>query len=393
MHLTEGGPPFWLEPELSRYLAVSVRFHRGKRERHIVDEHDETLMSVVHSVAGESFPDFEHTPPDAVSDGPESPSEYDGSAGMAYTVVEMTTQLAMPRKSHWEPCEPSNHVIGPTLTRCIDGLIQVVDAYRFAEKLSMPSPARERLGPGIVAATRAADPAQGGWDTSPEYIINSFALQGSNHFIIGTQTRETLPKMGSYLAMVPLGHPVIALAHLQAELNNAMFHDGNFRAVLMFAHSASEVLMDIALMAMLFEEGRTADEAIASFAKPLKSRILTEYHDRLGGAWTPRGSNAVAVWLREVLLVRHRVAHAGYLPQYEEARLAREAHFSLGQHLRDRLAARAKRYPFTAGLLVRSGGFERRGIRTKAAEAAVRAGDDRLEEFVSWRNDLIRLRA
>jgi hypothetical protein len=54
---------------------------------------------------------------------------------------------------------------------------------------------------------------------------------------------------------------------------------------------------------------------------------------------------------------------------------------------------RAKQYPFTAGLLVRSGGFERRGIRTKAAEAAVRSETDRLEEFVLWRNELIRLRA
>jgi len=350
-------------------------------------------MSVVQSATGESFPDFENTQSDSGSENPETRSEYDDLADMAYTVVEMTTQLAMPRESHWDACEPDDYIMGPTLTRCIDGLIQVVDAYRFAENISIPSPARERLGPGVVAATRAADPDQGSWDKPAIYVINFFATQGQGAFIVGTHTPETLKEMSRYIEFASFGHPAIALGHLQAEMNNAMFHDGNFRAVLMFAHSASEIMMDTALMAMLFEENKTAGEASASFARPLKTRILTEYHDRLGGSWTPQGSNSVAVWLRDVLLVRHRVAHAGYSPRYEEARVAREAHFSLGQHLRDRLAAQAKQYPFTAGLLVTGGGFERRGNRTKAAEAAISAGIDRLEEFVSWRNDLIQLRA
>jgi hypothetical protein len=350
-------------------------------------------MSVVHSVTGESFPDFERVQPDPDPGTPQTPSEYDDSTGMGYTVVEMTTQVAMPVDSHWEACEPNNYVMGPTLTRCIDHLIEIVEAYRFTQKISIPSPSRERLGPGIVAATRAADPDQGGWDVPATYVLNTFAMQGSGRFIAGTHTPETLPQMSEYMRLASLGHPVVALGNLQSELDNAMFHDGNFRAVLMFAHSASEILLDTALMAMLFEEGKTAEETVVSFGKPLKSRILTEYHDRLGGSWAPQGSNTVAVWLRDVLLVRHRVAHAAYAPHYEEARVAREAHFSLGQHLRDRLAAKAKQYPFTAGLLVTSGGFERRGIRTKAAEAAVRVHDDRVGEFVSWRNDVISLRA
>jgi hypothetical protein len=393
MHLREGDPPFWLDPRFSESLAVSIRFHRGERDKHVVDEHDELLTSVIQSVTGDSFPDWNNAPSDSIADLPDNSPEYDRSGGMVYTVVEMTTQLAFPEKSHWEACEPNDSIMGPTLTRCIDGLMQVIDAYRFAGKIAMPSPARERLGPGIVAATRAADPEQGSWDEPASYVINFFATQGARHFIVGAQTPETLPEMSRYLALASLGHPAVALGNVQAELNNAMFHDGNFRAVLMFAHSASEILMDTALMGMLFEEGRTAEEAVSSFARPLKTRILTEYHVRLGGAWDPSGSSAVAAWLRDLLLVRHRVAHAGYLPHYEEARVAREAHFSLGHHLRDQLAARAKKYPFTAGLLVRGGGFERRGIKTKAVEAAVRAETERLEEFVFWRNELIQLRA
>ncbi len=387
MHLAEGKPPFWLDPRLSELVAVSVRFHRGRRDRHILREHDQMLMSVVRSITGESFPE-----PDSFADQPERSPEDEEPSGMSCTVVEMTTQLAVPRKGYFEACEPGGGVLGPTLTRCIDGLIQVIDAYRFAEKVSMPSPARERLGPGIVAATRAADPAQGGWDAPAEYWINAFGAHGFG-FVVGTQTPQTFQTMARFLGQASLGDPLHPYLYLQAELENAMFHDGNFRAVLMFAHSASEVLMDIALTAMLFEEGRTPEEAVSSFATPLKTRILTEYHNRLGGAWGSKGSNTVAVWLRDVLLVRHRVAHAGYSPHYEEAEAAHRAYFSLGQHLRDRLAARAKRYPFTAGLLVRSGGFERRDIRTKAAQTAVQIADERLIEFVAWRNNLIQLRA
>ncbi|HEY6315851.1 MAG TPA: hypothetical protein VIY52_34290 [Streptosporangiaceae bacterium] len=388
MHLKEGESPYWLRPELSNFLVVSIRFHRGRRERDIAVEHIDTLTSVVRSVTGESL--------QGLSQATAEESENQGNeelTGMEYTIVEMTTQVAMPVESRWEACEANDYIMGPTLTRCIDGLIQVVDAYLSVEKISIPSPARERLGPAILAATRPADPDQGSWDAPAQFVINHFATQSGQHFTVGTQTSDTFRKMTDYLALSQAGHPSLALGNLQRELNNALFHTGSFRAVLMFAHSASEMLLDTALMAILFEEGKTAQEAVASFGKPLKTRMLTEYHDRLGGAWTPHGSNAVAAWLRDVLLVRHRVVHAGYVPHYEEARVAREAHFSLGNHLRDRLAARARRYPFTTGMLVTRGGFERRGIRTRAADAADRSVTDRLEEFVAWRNDLIRLRA
>jgi hypothetical protein len=392
MHLAEGQLPFWLDSALSGVLAVSIRFHRGKRDRNIIEELDEKLMSVVRPVTGESFPDFDRIQPDVVSASPERSPEYD-SSGIAYAVIEMTTQVAIPRKEYFEACEPSQDVMGPTLTRCIDGLIKIVDAYRFTQEVFIPGAARERLGPWIVAATRAADPDQGGWDHPAVHVLNTFATPGAGHFISGTQTPETLGEMGNQLRLEYLGHPSVAIGHMQKALDSSLFYDGNFRAVLMFAHSSSEIMMDLALMAMLFEEGKSAAEAASRFATPLKTRILTEYHNRLGGSWSPKGSGAVAAWIRDVLVIRHRVAHAGYLPLYEEARIARKAHYDLGLHLRDRLATRAKQYPFTAGQLVTQAGFERRGIRTKAAEAAVSVGSERLAEFVLWRNDLIKLRA
>ena len=146
-------------------------------------------------------------------------------------------------------------------------------------------------------------------------------------------------------------------------------------------------------MGMQYEEGLAPEDAVTYFAKPLKTRLLNEYHDRLGGAWNSQGSTEVAVWLRDVRRVRNLVAHAGYLPHQEEADKARKSYVSLGRHLRNRLAVRVKDYPFTSGLLVTQGGFERRDIRSKAAQDAVRAASDGLDEFLGWRDRLIELRA
>jgi hypothetical protein len=175
----------------------------------------------------------------------------------------------------------------------------------------IPSPARERVGPDIIAVTRPADPDQGSWDTSSQYIFNSFAayIQPS---LIGKHTDTTMATMGQHLMFESIGHPMVALMRLRAELESAFYHDGNFLSTAIFAHSASEVMLDLALMGMLFEEGRTAEGSVAWFNKPLKTRVLNEYHERLGGLWGSKGAGSVAVWIRDTLLLRHRVVHAGY---------------------------------------------------------------------------------
>ena len=90
-----------------------------------------------------------------------------------------------------------------------------------------------------MGATRAAHPAQGGWDAPGAYVINTYATQGARHFIVGTHGPNTLKKMSEYVALATRKHPSIAMSHLQAELDNALF-DGNFRATLMLAYTASE---------------------------------------------------------------------------------------------------------------------------------------------------------
>jgi hypothetical protein len=390
LHLKEGSPTIWLDPSFHENLFVSVRFHRGRSQQSLFDQRVSELTAVVKSVAGDSFPFHEVTAP---SDEPTRNRSLSDDDSYAYSVVEMTTPLVVPRGSCWEPGADSDydHAIGPTLTRCIDGLIEVVNAYRFAEKIVIPSPARERIGPDIIAAIRPADPEQGTFDTS-QHIFNVFAWNWLPARV-GGHTNITMTAMSEHFRLESIRHPIITLMRLQAELESAFYHDGNFISTIIFAHSASEVILDLALMGMFFEEGRTPEESAAYFNKPLKARLLNEYHERIRGSWGTKGAGTVAVWLHDVLLIRHRVVHSGYTPRYEEANAAQKAYFSLGTHLRDRLAASAKKYPFTAGLLVRKGGFERRSIQTKAAESAVRAADERLSEFMPWRTELISLRA
>ena len=333
LHLKEGSPIIWLNPSYHENLFVSVRFHRGRSQQSILAQHESELTAVVKSVAGDSFPFYEVTLP---SDEPAS-NRLDDDSSYAYSVVEMTTPLVVPRRSFWEASADYDAAMGPTLTRCIDALIQVINAYRFAEKIIIPSPARERIGPEIIAATRPADPEQGTFDTS-QYIYNLFAAH-SQPSRVGKHTDITMVAMSEHITFESMGHPMIAPMRLQAELESAFYHDGNFISTVIFAHSASEVILDLGLMGMLFEEGRTAEESATCFNKPLKTRLLNEYHERIGGRWGSKGAGPVAVWLRDVLLIRHRVVHAGYMPRYEEADAAQKAYFSLGIHLRDRLAA------------------------------------------------------
>jgi len=385
----KGDETLWLQPTLAGHLVTSIRFHRGRHKLDPVETYDTELMEIIQAVSSDSFPEFEQSSSMKNDHGHED-QRTAHELFMAYTIVEMTTQLVVPQDGGFSACEFNHDAMGPALTRCIDGLIRVVNAYRFTEHISIQAPARERIGPTIVGATRPADPALGGWDAPAHSIINTFATSGWPMLRGKEEYPSTSEKMLAWLQLDSIDYPVVAIAHLQAELDTAFGHQGNFRAAVMFAHSASEVLLDTALMAMLFEEGQTPAEAASMYDAPLKTRLLTKYHDRLGGVWSATGDNAVSTWINNLLKLRHRVAHTGYMPSWTEANTAREAHYSLGTHLRDRLAARVKTYPLAAGMLLTAKGFERRGLHTKATtEALGLANSNRMDDFISWRRDVL----
>lgn len=393
LHLNTGRSPDFLADEAKDRLVVSVKFHRWRRDRNTVSSAYADVMPIVRSVGGPSFPPLPNAsgePDDRVIEDVLAGSQND--AFSFRTVLEMSTQVVEPRNGYWEACAPDERNMGPTLTRCIEAAIRIINAYRFVEQLTMRAPARERIGPVIIGATRPADPADGGWDSPVHDVLNTYALFGSQG---GTKvaSEAAMERMSRILFLQEIGHPMMPLLDLQTNVNTAFHLDGDFRATVIFAHCASEVLLDTEVLSMMFEEARTPIQASAIFDKPLKTRLLTEYHERLGGAWIPTGTKPVARWLRDLLELRHRVAHVGYAPTYDEARLAREAHFSLGSHLRDRLTARLKNYPLTAGMIVTPGGFARRNVQTKASEAAATLAESpKVGEFLEWSNEVLALR-
>jgi hypothetical protein len=390
LHITDNEQPVWLSAALVSSIAVSVRFHRSKRAKSFVTTAYEDLMPVVRKVAGASLPTLvrESTTDSKLIETQVAESDTEGSP---ITVVEMTTQLVRPGEETWEVSNPDNAVMGPTLTRCIEALILIIDGYRLGCKANIPAPARERLGPVIIAATRAADPAEGGWDPSVFDVLNTFAAY-SGQALPQIDPTKTTHIIHSVLALEHMGHPLVPLMQLQADVNIAFYRDGNFRAAVIFAHTASEVLMDTAILAMHFEENAAPEDAVMVFDKQLKTRVLRDYHKRLGGSWDP-SAEPVGKWLHDLLRVRHLVAHTGYAPTYDEARLARDGHYALGTFLRDRLAARVQKYPFTAGMLVTPAGFARRGIHTRAAKQAAKLAESQmLQDFLTWRANVLQLR-
>jgi hypothetical protein len=139
LHLKEGEAPARLAPELADSLVVSVRFHRWKRDRNIIADAYAQVMPVVRAVGGPSFPPLE-----GGSDGRMIEDELDGDESDRWssrTVLEMTTQLVSPQDSYFAASAPDPSVMGPTLTRCIDATVRVINAYRFGEKLTMRAPA------------------------------------------------------------------------------------------------------------------------------------------------------------------------------------------------------------------------------------------------------------
>jgi hypothetical protein len=90
----------------------------------------------------------------------------------------------------------------------------------------------------IIAATRPANPEDGGWDPEVQIVLNSFAIY-RQPVVRGRHKPTTMTAMAKYVFLEQAGHPSLALGSLQNEMDVAFYHDGNFRGAVMSAHSAS----------------------------------------------------------------------------------------------------------------------------------------------------------
>ncbi|MGW7259011.1 hypothetical protein [Streptomyces sp. NPDC054834] len=191
------------------------------------------------------------------------------------------------------------------------------------------------------------------------------------------------------------GSPLELAMDRSLEASTFMRRDGDYGNAVIHAELSSEIVLDSILALLLWEEQLQApsiDAAIAVFDDSrggLTIRVRREYAPRLGGIWDPEKQGPVQDWARKLARLRGRVVHRGYRPTETEAVAALSASAALLNFIKGRLAAKARKFPRTALLVLGEPGLRRLG-GWKAAEEYLEASqhrpDDWFREYAAWRS-------
>lgn len=121
----------------------------------------------------------------------------------------------------------------------------------------------------------------------------------------------------------------------------------------------------MALRGMLVEEGQAAevDPMFSDARGGLRTRLRTQYSARLGGQWDLDAlTEEIGHWMLTTQGLRHRVVHAGYVPDDSDLKEAGHGAELLGAFVSERLASRRYRFPRLALSVLGQAGLERRGL-------------------------------
>jgi hypothetical protein len=382
LHLDGEKPAIYLDPALPRTMFVSIRIHRGARHFSSSAQSFDDVLQVVRRVAPPlGLPEAEMPP--AATDDPYA----------AYTVVEMVTPLAtLVEDGSWlvsRGAQPLNI----SLYRCLESMRRILSAHRLVERLTIPAPALERLGPTMIMGTRPADPSLGGWE-GPAVVVHSNPAIAGHHGLPPPPGPNVAQRVLQFLALEELDGSLSALAELQRDAGTALFQYGDFRGAAMLSYTASEVVLDLVLAAMCWEEGLSPNEAADLFGIPLVPRVRSHFHNRLHGAWDlDKPGSELCSWRTDCVLLRHQVSHAGIRPSRQQAEASAKAHEGLGRFLNRRLLASMAKYPRTVGLLLTEGSILIEGPVTRRGREILEASSaETVREFGAWRRDLVAAR-
>lgn len=169
----------------------------------------------------------------------------------------------------------------------------------------------------------------------------------------------------------------------------ASYQLGLHRSAVLSAASAGEVLLDETLRCILWELGKTPEEAGKLFAdkRDFKPRVTSLLQRYLGGEWRLKGEGVISRWFRDVYSLRHRIIHAGESPTAIETRLAISYTSELSEFLADRLADNIARFPRTAMFLLGIPGLEKRDLwSSRLANLSLAPNEPHwIPTFVRWR--------
>jgi hypothetical protein len=165
---------------------------------------------------------------------------------------------------------------------------------------------------------------------------------------------------------------------------------GDRRAAILSLAIACELMLDSVLAAMLWEEGKSVEEAaeIWEDQSSITNRVKRLYAERLLGNWSLGGTGPMARWLKHVVFVRNSVIHSGRTPSDAEVGVTGTNAAGVMSFVATRLVARWETYPKTMAVLI--GPTSVRQHASKKKQEAILQELERCSpfavEFHQWRD-------
>lgn len=334
---------------------------------------------------------------------PSSKSSHSFGIRSEWTVVEAVTTKNSPDPIPQEDLASPSHWTPRTelFARCLYATRDVVKAYRqtflvpcaIPSYVRTPSPVLAYTAEGTQTTVATADgpvvvirPAQETWD-GPQLAI----LDHANLPDPVRMTEFDNDDWDTYLHWFEhqtVGNPLILWRERWIEARRAHWLLGEEGQAVILANTSCEVLLDVILALLMWEEGNDVADAAAVFdeGRTLK-RVKAEFAKRLKGQWST-DTGAVGTWHDNAYRLRHRVVHGGYSPTVAEGALALQAVEDLHQFVFDRIAARRTEYRRSALLTLGRDGLQRRGMWSgqikRFAEEEAPHEENWMESFSDW---------
>ena len=230
------------------------------------------------------------------------------------TVVEMCTFVAKSDDLIATADKPD------PLTRCLEVLFEFHRAYRILSSFPCEELTYKRLHPMMITFRRSPDDLNIHPDGMMMTHMESLDF-GAFRDQIG---KLDFNDVQAAQARMKAGDPIIAFRERLTDAAYAFRKLGTNAEVLVQIGIACEVLFDGLLGMLLWEKGKTLDEAAVVFSRDITPRIKNEYHPILGGTFS-LDSGALKGWYDDIAGVRNRVVHSNHRPSDTEASTAFEA--------------------------------------------------------------------
>jgi hypothetical protein len=305
-----------------------------------------------------------------------------------HTVVEAVTEADSPDAPPpgWDGQPQNLPPRSDPLMRCLHVVSQVARAFRLVDGDPIVIPTYERLPMGLAVFTGTGQ-RQGtqtfvpsgaqAWAASWFMVLEHFnlpdPLQPSHPW------PEVEEESGQWMRGLLVGNPFVLYRERMFEARLAMNRLGDYASAVVLANTASEILLDALLTALLWEE-----------------HVRNELQPRLKGDWTKPASPWES-WLDRAQGPRHRIVHAGHQPTRQEAADALNAVDALQAFLFDKVVQQRGTYPRVTMITVARAGLESRGVWSgqikRFVEQRGATEPNWADTFSEWNTEIVTARA